>query len=171
MLLRCDYAILSDFLTIYQKSSHRKNAFPWLGQPVCLDLDHNRSDCLRLAQDCLKDGKEQPMIAVEVRVQFAKFVALERILPLDSDSDGLKAAKRLVDGREQLDLARNIVARYPSTAAMNDEIQGVEKMLRDSTFYTLVTSAEKQAIYMAMAQDFRGTGHWYHCANGHLVSL
>ena len=165
LLLRCDYALISDFLSIYQKSSHRKKAFPWLGRPVRLDLAVNRRDCLALSQDSIQ--KQQPMIQVEARIQFAKFVALERMMPRDGD----KIEEMLVEGRNQLNMARDVTRGYPSTAGLIDEIDGAEKMIRESTFYTSVTSAEKQAIYAAMAQDFRGTGHWYYCVNMHLVSL
>ncbi len=136
-----------------------------------MDLAYNRRDCLRLAQICLQDRKKQPMIAIEVCVQFAKFVALERMLPSEDDSDGSKAVKRLADAREQLDLARETVATHPSTSGMMGEIEEVERMLRYSTFYTTVTTAEKKAVYLAMSQELQGTGHWYHCVNGHLVSL
>lgn len=39
-------------------------------------------------------------------------------------------------------------------------------MLRDSTFYMPVSNEEIAAVYVAMALDFRGTGHWYYCENG-----
>ncbi|KAL9628028.1 MAG: hypothetical protein Q9204_006164, partial [Flavoplaca sp. TL-2023a] len=64
--------------------------------------------------------------------------------------------------------AREICTEYQGqTAGMLSEIEDVEKALRDSTFYTSVTNEEKAAVYAAMASDFRGTGHWYYCANGH----
>jgi hypothetical protein len=54
---------------------------------------------------------------------------------------------------------------------MRNEVEEVEKMLRDSTFYMLVSNEEKAAVYAAMAYDFRGTGHWYYCENGHLFTI
>ena len=209
LLLRCDYAILSDFLHIVRKASHRKLAFPWLGRKISLSLDHSgcpltidfsflsrsylslllrwlrsdfithlqmtstntdfellvdRSDCMLLAQDA--DRRQQPMTQVEALVQFAKFVALERMMP----QDATKSQALLVEGRRHLDVARDMTVKYPSTAKMVDEIEEVETMLCESTFYTVVTSAERQAVYMAMAQDFQGTGHWYYCVNMHPVS-
>jgi len=44
-------------------------------------------------------------------------------------------------------------------------------MLRDSTFYMPVSNEEKAAVYAAMAHDFRGTGHWYYCENGHPFTI
>lgn len=40
-------------------------------------------------------------------------------------------------------------------------------MLRESTFYSIVTSEEMENVVKAMAREFRGTGHWYRCRNGH----
>lgn len=44
-------------------------------------------------------------------------------------------------------------------------------MLRDSTFYAPVSNEEKAAVYAAMSHDFRGTGHWYYCANEHPFTI
>ena len=123
-----------------------------------------RKDCLKLAWDSA--NKQQPMTQIESLIYFGKFVAFERMLPRENtDTQTL-----LEEGRVQLDVAREMMASHPSTISMSDEIETTEKMLRESTFYTVVTSAERQAIYMAMAQDFRGTGHWYYCVNMHAVS-
>ncbi|KAG4427275.1 hypothetical protein IFR05_017241 [Cadophora sp. M221] len=54
---------------------------------------------------------------------------------------------------------------------MGNEVEEVEKMLRDSTFYMPVSNEEKAAVYAAMAHDFRGTGHWYYCENGHPFTI
>lgn len=40
-------------------------------------------------------------------------------------------------------------------------------MLRESTFYQPVTSDEMQKVVAAMTREFRGTGNWYRCRNGH----
>ena len=49
------------------------------------------------------------------------------------------------------------------------EVEEAGKALRESAFYTDVTNDEKRAVYKVMATEFRGTGHWYHCREGHLV--
>jgi hypothetical protein len=50
---------------------------------------------------------------------------------------------------------------------MKNEVKDTEKMLCESTFYMPVSNEEKAKVYKAMACDFRGTGHWYCCENGH----
>jgi hypothetical protein len=44
-------------------------------------------------------------------------------------------------------------------------------MLRDSTFYAVVTNEERMAVVAAMAREFHGTGHWYYCRNGHPFTI
>jgi hypothetical protein len=62
--------------------------------------------------------------------------------------------------------------KYPGqTAGMRNEVEDVEKMLRDSTFYMPVSNEEKAAVYAAMTHDFRDTGHWYYCENGHPFTI
>lgn len=163
--IRCDLSILADFVNLHRgqtPSMTRTNA--WLRENLCLDLSENRRDCMLLAGDA--SDKRQPMLEIEARISFAKFVALERAAPHDSDLVDLL----LNQAREQLRTAKAVVGRAPSTASMLPEIEDTEKMVRESTFYTTFTNEEKQAVYAAMAQDFRGTGHWYYCVNGHPVS-
>lgn len=70
--------------------------------------------------------------------------------------------------RECLVTAKDICNDHlGTTRGMLEEIGDVETMLRDSTFYSTVTNDEKAQVYAAMAREFRGTGHWYYCANGH----
>ena len=166
LLLRCDYDILSDLLNILKHHEPRMaSTHPWLKKQLCFDLSKNRRDCLELVRKATQ--KQQPMVVIEARLHFAKFVALERMAPANSDA----ITTIVASGRYQVEMARTEVDKYASTASMMTEIQEVEKMLREETFYTAVTSAEKQAVYQAMAQDFRGTGHWYYCENMHPVRL
>jgi hypothetical protein len=40
---------------------------------------------------------------------------------------------------------------------MRNEVEDVEKILRDSAFYILVNNEEKAAVYAAMAHNFKNT--------------
>ena len=53
---------------------------------------------------------------------------------------------------------------------MLGEVAQVENMLQHGTVSTLVTSAERQAVYLAMVSDLDGAGSWYYCVNMHAVS-
>ncbi|SLM41380.1 Zinc finger, NF-X1-type [Lasallia pustulata] len=160
--IRCDLSILTDFVNLYRgQTPSMTKTHAWLREELLLDLSENRRDCMILARDA--SDKQQPMLEIEARILFAKFVALERAAAHDSGLVDLL----LNQAREELRTAKDVVGRAPSTASMLAEIEDTEKMVRESTFYTTFTNEEKQAVYAAMAQDFRGTGHWYYCVNGH----
>lgn len=167
LALRCDLAILSDFLNVYQtQSGSRASQHKWLRSSLILDLSYNRRDCTTLLKEALM--QQQPMHAIEAHVFYARFVALERSVPTP---DAEKVAQLLLQAHEGLDSAKKICASARSTGNMLAEIEDAEKLLRGSTFYTTFTNDEKRAVYAAMAQELRGTGHWYYCQNGHPVRM
>ena len=63
------------------------------------------------------------------------------------------------------------VAKLALEISNEEQIAEVEKMLHESTFYMPVSSEERQAVVQAMATEMRGTGHWYHCENGHPFTI
>ncbi|KAA6410498.1 MAG: NF-X1 finger and helicase domain [Lasallia pustulata] len=159
LLLRCDYAILLNFVTHSARTALGKNF-----RDLRLNLALNRKDCENLIQE--SRTKQQPTHEVEGLLYWAHFAALERGRSASlSDAD----ISTLVDrAHNQLHLALTICNTYPGqTVGMLAEVSEAEKMLRDATFYASVTNAEKAAVYAAMAQSFQGTGHWYYCVNGH----
>ncbi|MCJ1347634.1 hypothetical protein MMC31_005862 [Peltigera leucophlebia] len=159
LLLRCDYAILSDCVI----HGGGRASGDDLGK-FRLNFALNRKDCETLIQECR--SRKQPGHQVEGLLYWARFVALERGQSATlSDADMTALVER---ARNQLYLARAICNSYPGqTSGMQAEVSEAEKMLRDATFYEPVTNLEKAAVYAAMAQSFQGTGHWYYCANGH----
>lgn len=160
LLLRCDYAILLDFLS--WKDSGQQ---PW-SRTIEIDLKNNRKDC----QDLIEESRTRTQLAnvVEGQLYWARFVALERGVR----KPGSDMPQLLAEARAHLQDAKQMCRKYPGqTAGMIAEIEEVEAMLRDSTFYMPVSNAEKAAVYAAMALDFRGTGHWYYCANGHPFTI
>ncbi|KAL8674153.1 MAG: hypothetical protein Q9168_001447 [Polycauliona sp. 1 TL-2023] len=159
LLLRCDYAILFDFVIHGGGTASGKNL-----RDFRLSLALNRKDCENLIQE--SRSRQQPTHEVEGLLYWARFVALERGRSTSLSDEDMTA---LVDrAHDQLQLARYICNAHPGqTAGMLAEVSEAEKMLRDAMFYAPVTNAEKAAVYAAMAQSFQGTGHWYYCANGH----
>lgn len=157
--LRCDYAILCDFITHRGKTASGENL-----RNFHVDFALNRKDCEKLIAE--SHAQYQSAQLVEGLLYFTRFVALERGRSAKLNDEKMSA---LVDrARYQLGLARRTCNTHRGqTAGMLEEVVEAEKMLRDSTFYAPVTNEEKAAVYAAMAQSFRGTGHWYHCVNGH----
>ena len=160
LLMRCDYTILLTFL------NDRKGETSTRSSTIQIDLSINRKECENLMAE--SESRTQPGNYVEGLLYWARFLALERSLA----EPGSELTQLLEKAKEYVQLARERCAKYPGqTAGMSNEITEVENMLRDSTFYMPVSNDEKAAIYAAMARDFRGTGHWYYCENGHPFTI
>ncbi|KAL9119512.1 MAG: hypothetical protein Q9187_003935 [Circinaria calcarea] len=160
LLIRCDYTILLTFL------NDRKSETSASSPSVQVDLSINRKECEKLIAE--SHSKNQPGNTVEGHLYWARFLALERSLA----EPGSELTQLLDEARGHLQLAHKICDKHPGqTAGMRNEVEDVEKMLRDSTFYMPVSNEEKAAVYAAMAHDFRGTGHWYYCENGHPFTI
>jgi hypothetical protein len=160
LLIRCDYTILLTFL------NDRKGGTSTSSSRIQVDLSINRKDCENLVAE--SESRSQPGNYVEGLLYWARFLALERSFA-ESESELIPLLDK---AREQLQLAHEICDEYPGqTAGMKNEVEEVQKMLRDSTFYMPVSNEEKAAVYAAMARDFRGTGHWYYCENGHPFTI
>ncbi|KAL8857170.1 MAG: hypothetical protein Q9178_006225 [Gyalolechia marmorata] len=152
LLLRCEYAIMANFLASGKRT----------GAAFKINLQGFQDKCERLSEE--SHSKKQPTNQVEAHLFWARFLALQRGMT-ETIPDG---SPPLLAARNHLQLARELCASHPGqTKGMLAEVDDVEKMLRESTFYTTVTNEEKAAVYAAMALDFRGTGHWYYCQNGH----
>jgi hypothetical protein len=160
LLIRCDYTILLTFL------NDRKGENSASSSRIQVDLSINRKECEDLMAE--SESRNQPGNYVEGILYWARFLALERSLA----EPGSELTQLLDKAREHLQLAHDICNEYPGqTAGMRNEVEEVEKMLRDSTFYMPVSNEEKAAVYAAMAQSFSGTGHWYYCENGHPFTI
>ncbi|WPG98204.1 Hypothetical protein R9X50_00099100 [Acrodontium crateriforme] len=149
LLIRCDYTIL---LTFFNDRKRETSASSFRIQ---VDMSINREECEKLMAE--SQSRKQPGNYVEGILYWARFLALERSLA----EPGSELTELLDKARRQLQLAHETCDEYPGqTAGMRNEVEEVEKMLRDSTFYMPVSNEEKAAVYAAMARDFRGTGHW-----------
>ncbi|MCJ1402136.1 hypothetical protein MMC11_005355 [Xylographa trunciseda] len=151
LLLRCDLMLLSDFVKAYQDIS-------------------GQNSTAKTAKTSRHDAalQGQPMQEIEARVYFARYVTLERTA---ADASTSNTQELLALAKEQLEMAKTLCSKSANTRTMLKEVEAVEKELRDSTFYTAITNDEKRAVYAAMATDFRGTGHWYYCREGHLFTV
>jgi len=160
LLIRCDYTILLTFL------NDRKGETSASSPSVQVDLSINRKECEKLMEE--SESRNQPGNYVEGLLYWARFLALERSVA----EPGSDLTQLLDKAREHLQLTHEICDEYPGqTAGMRNEVEDVEKMLRDSTFYMPVSNKEKATVYTAMEREFNGTGHWYYCENGHPFTI
>ncbi|THW66498.1 hypothetical protein D6D19_09329 [Aureobasidium pullulans] len=161
LLLRCDLMILSDVLSV--RSS---KAIP-VDTVTTVDFSKNRRDCETLFQ--VADQGQHHLQQAEALIFWAQFAALEVswLSANSEDSDTTAVDILRATARERLVQARNFCAEHLQARVVHSEIEEVEKMLRESTFYSPVTNEEMKNVVAAMAREFRGTGHWYRCENGH----
>lgn len=94
--------------------------------------------------------------------------------PADENTGGTGASTALSRTRlkelatQHVEKARALLQSAPSSQELfGPELDRLEAALGDLAGYQPVTAAEMQAVYRAMAGEFRGSGHWYTCANGH----
>jgi hypothetical protein len=157
--LRLDVALLADFLSLKQRS-------PGTSQTrVILELDRTVEDCHELIRTTTNGNR--------LLQQTEGYIFLAQVYALERSQSPPEVAEELSQHcRAALDQAQSLCdARPAQTRGLAEEIDGVKKMLDGATFYTAVTSEERMAVIQAMAREFRGTGHWYHCPNGHPFTI
>jgi len=116
---------------------------------VCLKLAPNRKDCENLKQE--SRSQQQLTHEVEGFLYWAHFVALERNRSISLlDADTITFVDHV---RDQLHLVRIICnINLGQIVDMSKKVFAAKKMLRDSTFYALVTNVKKATVYAVTAQ-------------------
>ncbi|KAL5343605.1 hypothetical protein BJX70DRAFT_407270 [Aspergillus crustosus] len=153
--IRLHIALLTDFMRMKGRTRAK--------MIMCLDENHKQCELLiKMAQE-----SKRPPLEAEGYLFLAQFHALERCHCVDATL----SSEHLNLGRAALEKARSIVAKYPEkTRGLESEIEGADNMFL-STFYAVVTNAERLSVVQAMASEFVGTGHWYYCQNGHPFTI
>jgi hypothetical protein len=166
LLIRCDYSILLAFLTRPSGLTVSSGANP---RDIRLSLANNRQDCDSLINE--SHTRNQPANEVEGLIYWALFAAVEHQHSASTTADSNDAL--ITRAQTKLRLARILTTANPGqTRGLPASIDSAERrLLHPPVFYTTVTSAEKSAVYAAMAREFRGTGHWYYCVNGHPFTI
>ncbi|KAL4985180.1 hypothetical protein BDW68DRAFT_198990 [Aspergillus falconensis] len=161
LLLRLDTALLADFLSL------RKQLRPGTSRSdLYVNLVGSRRESKRLIADAV--SSRRILQQAEGNLFLAQFCALERQNPCDP----AQAETLLQEGTAAIEEAEEICNLHPGlTRGLSEEIEGSRAMLRGSAFYAPVTNEERMAVLAAMAREFRGTGHWYYCENGHPFTI
>ncbi|CAD0085630.1 unnamed protein product [Aureobasidium vineae] len=117
---------------------------------------------------------EQPFKRVQTLVRHARLnkrtegdFTFDESVILQTRSDKNATDTLRTQARERLEQARIFCAQHSQARMVASEIEEIEKMLRESTFFQPITNEEMDNVVKAMAREFRGTGHWYRCRNGH----
>ncbi|KAK0716812.1 hypothetical protein B0T26DRAFT_811960 [Lasiosphaeria miniovina] len=168
LLLKCDVAVFSDFFHLQSEGMLLTSQRPEIDWSIYTTESAKLIEAAR-ANMFPREEVQGHIFAA----QMSTFERCTRSQPTavwdeaEEESD-MEAAVRLKDvATDHLNQARALLQKYPSTAVLRQEIESAEIMLNDWVFYSEVTEDEKRAIYHAMSSEFRGTGHWYTCVNGH----
>ncbi|OJI99811.1 hypothetical protein ASPVEDRAFT_163989 [Aspergillus versicolor CBS 583.65] len=160
LLLRLDTALLADFLSLKKQAPSSSESI------LHVNLAENKKQSKTLIDEAASSVRV--LQQVEGHIFLAQLCALER----QSVTDAAKAERLLQEGTSAIDQAQGLCDLHTQqTRGLSDEIEGTRNMLHGSTFYTPVTSEERAAVLAAMAREFRGTGHWYYCENGHPFTI
>ncbi|RAL10327.1 putative NF-X1 finger and helicase domain protein [Aspergillus homomorphus CBS 101889] len=158
LLLRLDASLLADFLSLCKK-----------GRPagLCVNLAKYKEESTHLIANAAASSRI--LQQVEGNIFLAQFCALER---QNLAADPSEAEALLQEGTAAMGEAERLCKLHPGqTRGFLEEIEGTRAMLRGSEFYAPVTNEERMAVLAAMAGEFRGTGHWYYCENGHPFTI
>lgn len=159
LLLRLNIALIVDLLNLVSRGQPSEVKFE-------LDFQQIKDDCEALIQQATHHHRL--LQQTEGHIFLAQLYALERAHC--SSQEKIKDIVRY--GRLAILEARCLCDAHPGqTRGLADEVDSVERMLREGTFYTILTNEERMAVISAMAQDLTGTGHWYYCRNGHPFTI
>jgi hypothetical protein len=162
LLLRLDMALLADFLSL------RKQVLPAAARES--DLYVNLGEYRKESRQLITNAARSRRILQEAEgnIFLAQFCALER----QNLTEPTQAETLLQQGTAAIDEAERLCHLHAQqTRGVLEEIEGTRAMLRGSEVYTPVTNEERMAVLAAMAREFRGTGHWYYCENGHPFTI
>lgn len=169
LAIRCDLAIIAEFLNARSRQPGLAASNDWRAVELNVDFDEPRQECLKLAEEAA--SKYQPLIEVEARMYCARFTALECSVS-QGTSGSARTSELRTQALKQLDSAMRTSDSHPGQVrGLTDQIEAIRRMLNDGVFYSVVTSQETQEVYKALSREFRGTGHWYRCVNGHPFTI
>lgn len=161
LLLRLDTALLSDFFSLKRLTPINLNQ-----KKIFINLERNRAESRCLIK---KAALSQRILQrAEGNIFLAQLYALE----LQHVNETSLAESLRECGNAAIEEAQRLCDEHPTqTRGLSEEIEGTILMLRGSAFYTPVTNGERMAVLAAMAKEFRSTGHWYYCENGHPFTI
>ncbi|KAI7227109.1 hypothetical protein KC330_g8546 [Hortaea werneckii] len=164
LLVRTEIVILSEVIAMHDKADGPVKGI------LKLQFDANRLQCTELAEEAARTVNVRQ--EVEAHIFWAKFAAMECGTSMateeEGDADVSDYLERLRDKAiTHLDTAEAICKRFTAnepdpTSGLSDELAEVRRMLDEG-----ISSSEMRMVVAAMAKEFRGTGHWYRCVNGH----
>ncbi|CAG8303689.1 unnamed protein product [Penicillium olsonii] len=161
LLLRLELALLTDFLGVKKLVPQGRDR-----RELFINLKENRAVCQLMINDAI--DTHRILHQTEGTIFLAQFYILESQHSMDPVlAEDLRKEATIV-----LDEAQRLCDLNPGqTRGLPEEVEGTRIMLNRGTFYTQVSHEERLEVLQAMAQEFRGTGHWYQCENNHPFTI
>ena len=171
LLLKCDIVVFSDFIRHCKEGRLTQDEFK-------ADMTTHLQDCENLIN--LAHSSVHPREEVQGHIFYAQLCEFSRYFgsskppqnptaEVATDKNDRSSMLR-EKGISHVTQARALLEKYPSTSVLKNEIDAVENMLNNGE-YRQVTTEEIRSVYMALAGELRGTGHWYTCQNGHPFTI
>ncbi|KAJ5385775.1 hypothetical protein N7509_008316 [Penicillium cosmopolitanum] len=161
LLLRLDLALLGDFISMKSRVHSVQDQ-----SDLFVNLKENKKESRLLISDSI--ASHRIMQQAEGHIFLAQLYALE----LQTSKQSSHAEDLREKARNALEESERFCNMHPSqTRGLSQEIEGTRSMLNGATHYAPVTNEERMAVLNAMASEFRGTGHWYYCENGHPFTI
>ncbi|KAI9712706.1 MAG: hypothetical protein M1820_001327 [Bogoriella megaspora] len=158
LLLRCDLAILTDYLAHQSQQKVRSR--------VHVDLSADRKECRELWKKI--DVREFPRHYTELRILGARFAAIERVFASDVEVD--KAL--FTEASNCLEFASVALEGFPKqTRDLIQDAKMVTAMQSSKMVLYRRDMEPRKAMLAKMAIEADGEGKWYACEKGHPLTL
>jgi hypothetical protein len=161
--LRIFWAILWNFRSLNRKLSESEVENEWT-QYIRPKMNISKKRCIELQEAAENSGFHKQVI--EAHIYHAQFIALTLSDPAVEDAVRTEARR---NGNQLLDRCEELIKQHAAATYFREDVGKARTLVNGGTFYSFVSSAEKQQIMEAMGREFRGTGHWYYCERGHPV--
>ncbi|KAF2171405.1 hypothetical protein M409DRAFT_63696 [Zasmidium cellare ATCC 36951] len=160
LLRRTELVIVTDLVSVWENMpAHARSRVT-----LTLDFADHRKLCDELLQDA--QASKNVLQQAEALIFWAQFAALECTMSTGDNTAHVEHLKQ--EAHPKLDEAQTICDRFPGqTQSVSEEVAGVREMLSDNP----ISATEMHMVVAAMATEFRGTGHWYRCVNGHPFTI
>ncbi|KAK1833598.1 hypothetical protein QBC39DRAFT_345616 [Podospora conica] len=180
LLLQCEAAMLSDFIHHFgDRAVDAKTGFDWsIYDTECESFiasareakypkEEVQGHLLAARLSLFARQLQTPQGSGDGRAEeMGPGASVERTEKKESEAE-----RRMTSALDHLSQASALMDKYPSTAVLREEFERVVTMANGGVFYAKLSDEEMMEIHNAMTSEFRGSGHWYRCANGHPFTI
>lgn len=154
LAIRCEVVALVDFIGVFYAQREQQH------RTLQVDFSKNRALCEALIKTA--ETTSNILQQTEGHIFWAHFAGMEcEVMESRITNEALEGIKALADAH--LDSAEELCTSYPSqTSNVSDEVDDVRRLLHETGY-----QSQMRMVVAAMQGEFRGTGHWYRCENGH----